>query len=280
MIDRQLFFGRVRDRVFDGSMTQTQVAGINAILDEWFSRPNLTDTRQLAYILATPMIETGGRFEPIVESLNYSVDGLKTQFSRSRISAADCERLGRKPGRPAKQEQIGNIIYGGAFGNKNLGNTIDGDGYKFRGRGLSQITGRRLYQWASEIEHVDFVANPDLFTTDIRYSAAASVVGMTEGVFTGRKLSEYINGEKCDFLNARRTVNAMDRAADIAAFAAKFNDALAFAQTAVAPAPPAALPPKPAAPSPSPEDATRGDDAVSGFFSILARLLRRIFGGS
>lgn len=270
MIDRQLFFGRIRDRVFDGSMTQTQVTGINAILDEWFSRPNLTDTRQLAYILATPMIETGGRFEPIVESLNYSVDGLKMQFSRSRISAADCERLGRKPGRPAKQEQIGNIIYGGEWGRKNLGNTEPGDGYKFRGRGLSQITGRRLYDWASRQEGYNFLANPDQFTRDIRYSAAASVVGMTEGVFTGRKLSDYINGEKCDFLNARRTVNAMDRAADIAAFAAKFNDALAFAQV------------RPTAPNPPPPDVepSTPSQPATGFLAMLLALLRRIFGGS
>lgn len=274
MIDRQAFFGRVREQVFGGSLTQTQVAGINAILDEWFSRPNLTDTRQLAYILATPMIETGGRFEPITESLNYSVDGLKTQFSRSRISAADCERLGRKPGRPAKQEQIGNIIYGGAFGNKNLGNTLDGDGYKFRGRGLSQITGRRLYQWASGVEHVDFVANPDLFTADIRYSAAASVVGMTEGIFTGRKLSDYISGEKCDFVNARRTVNALDRAADIAAFAVKFNDALAFAQVNAAPSPPARPPVQ--APSPPPPDVepSTPSDPATGFWAWLLRLLK------
>lgn len=280
MIDRQLFFGRIRDRVFDGSMTQTQVTGINAILDEWFSRPNLTDTRQLAYILATPMIETGGRFEPIVESLNYSVDGLKSQFSRSRISAADCERLGRKPGRPAKQEEIGNIIYGGNFGRQNLGNTIAGDGYKFRGRGLSQITGRRLYQWASEVEHVDFVANPDLFTTDIRYSAAAIVVGMTDGIFTGRKLSEYINGEKCDFLNARRTVNAMDRAADIAAFAAKFNDALAFAQAQPAPPPPARPPVQPPRQPDDPGVAPTHSQPATGFLAALWAILRRIFGGS
>lgn len=274
MIDRHAFFGRVREQVFGGSLTQTQVAGINAIIDEWFSRPNLTDTRQLAYILATPMIETGGRFEPIVESLNYSVDGLKSQFSRSRISAADCERLGRKKGRPAQQEEIGNIIYGGEFGRANLGNTEPGDGYRFRGRGLSQITGRRLYQWASEVERMDFLANPDAFTTDIRYSAAAIVVGMTEGIFTGRELSDYIDGEKCDFVNARRTVNALDRAAGIAAFAVEFNDALAFAQVNAAPSPPA-RPPVQAPPPPPPDvEPSTPSEPATGFWAWLLRLLK------
>jgi len=273
MIDRQAFFGRIREQVFGGSLTQTQVAGINAILDEWFSRPNLTDTRQLAYILATPMIETGGRFEPITESLNYSVDGLLKQFSRSRISEADCKRLGRKAGRPAKQEEIGNIIYGGEFGRRNLGNTEPGDGYKFRGRGLSQITGRRLYDWASREEGYNFLANPDHFTTDIRYSAASIVVGMTEGIFTGRKLSDYISGEKRDFVNARRTVNALDRAADIAAFAVKFNDALAFAQINAAPSPPARPPVQTPQPPPPDMEPSTPSQPATGFWAWLLNIL-------
>jgi len=276
MIDRQMFFGRIREKVFNGTLTQTQVNGIEAILDEWLQRPDLTDNRQLAYILATPMIETGGRFEPITESLNYSVEGLMSQFSRSRISAADCERLGRKKGRPAKQEEIGNIIYGGEFGAHMLGNTEPGDGYKYRGRGLSQITGRRLYRWASEVEKVDFIANPDLFTTNLRYSAAASIVGMTEGIFTGLALSRFINREKCDYVNARKTVNALDRAADIAAYAVKFNDALAFAQT-TAPS----RPERPTAPVPPPPDipATEPvEPAPTGFLARLLALLKAIFG--
>jgi hypothetical protein len=51
----------------------------------------------LAGGLATPMIETGGRFEPMTESLNYSVSALKTKFSRARISLADAEKYGVFP---------------------------------------------------------------------------------------------------------------------------------------------------------------------------------------
>jgi putative chitinase len=120
---------------------------------------------RVAHALAQQSVETGG-FSKLVESLNYSVAGLRGTFGQSRISDADCQRLGRKAGAaalsPAVQEQIANIVYGGAFGNRELGNDQTGDGWKFRGRGAKQTTGRFNYNDVKTVTGIDVVGNPDL----------------------------------------------------------------------------------------------------------------------
>lgn len=101
--------------------------------------------REICSFLANIAVESGG-LTRLTESLNYSVDGLLRTFGRHRISVDEARRLGRRPGEPAlsqaRQEEIANILYGGEFGRKNLGNTEPGDGWRFRGYGPKQITGR------------------------------------------------------------------------------------------------------------------------------------------
>ena len=82
----------------------------------------------------------------MVESLNYTSDALIEKFYKKnpkRISIEQCNEYGRKPGQKANQEQIANILYGGDFGKKELGNIKPGDGWLFRGSGPIQITGRK-----------------------------------------------------------------------------------------------------------------------------------------
>lgn len=67
MIDRGRFFTAVRSGPFGGSMTQGQVDGCNAILDSWEARPDFTDRRWLAYMLATAKWETAHTMQPIEE---------------------------------------------------------------------------------------------------------------------------------------------------------------------------------------------------------------------
>lgn len=216
-MNRVAFFNSVRKNPFNGSLTPHQVTGIEALLDQCWAQ-GVTDLRQIAYILATPMIETGGSFEPITESLNYSTEALRAKFP-NRISQADAQKYGRNASHPADQQAIGNIIYGGEWGKKNLGNTQPGDGYKYRGRGLSQVTGRRLYEIFGYADNPEEMAN-------IKGSAYAMVKAMKEGIFTGKKLSDYFNASTEDWVNARRTVNGTDRAADIAKYAKVFYAAL------------------------------------------------------
>lgn len=106
----------------------------------------------------------------VEENLNYSVDGLLATFGRHRISEADARRLGRidrvqggvrRVVRPADQKGIANIIYGGEWGRVNLGNTLPGDGWRHRGMGLKQLTGRANHQLCGEDLGEDFVSNPE-----------------------------------------------------------------------------------------------------------------------
>jgi putative chitinase len=95
---------------------------------------------EIAHFLAQVAVESDG-FNKTIESLNYSIEGLLKTFSRARISAGDCANFGRTAGRAANQEAIANRVYGGDWGLENLGNAHVGDGWKFRGRCIAQITG-------------------------------------------------------------------------------------------------------------------------------------------
>ena len=100
---------------------------------------------RLAYFFGQLHHESGN-FKLQRESLNYSVSGLLTTFSRNRISEVDANKYGRTLTQPANQVAIANILYGGEFGKKQLGNVKKEDGYLFRGGGFIQITGRANYQ--------------------------------------------------------------------------------------------------------------------------------------
>src|SRR5689334_14433111 len=67
LIDRDKFFGRVRVNPFGGRLSQQQVDGCNAVLDGWESRPDFTDRRWLAYMLATAKWETANTMKPVEE---------------------------------------------------------------------------------------------------------------------------------------------------------------------------------------------------------------------
>lgn len=105
-------------------------------------------------------------------------------------------------------------------GRRDLGNTQPGDGVRFKGRGLVQITGRSNYTYWSKRLGVDFVKNPAL-AKEAKYALPILVIGMKEGRYTGAKLGDYISGNKTDFYNARRIVNSLDHAQEIADDAVK-----------------------------------------------------------
>jgi len=111
---------------------------------------------------------------------------------------------------------------------KALGNTPqeDGDGFKYRGRGLVQLTGYANYKNAGRELNLDLVGNPDLA---LRPDVATRILvwGMEGGEFTGKALKDYIRtGTLAEYTNARRIINGMDRATKIAGYAVKFAAAL------------------------------------------------------
>ncbi|MGZ9114413.1 MAG: peptidoglycan-binding protein, partial [Brevundimonas sp.] len=113
------------------------------LIAQYATEGELTTRLRLIHFFAQVSHESGIR--PVSENLNYSVEGLKQTFSAGRITRAQCEALGRAPGGPAHQRGIANAVYGGAWGAANLGNTHPGDGWRYRGRGLIQLTGRATY---------------------------------------------------------------------------------------------------------------------------------------
>lgn len=131
------------------------------------AKSGIADRLALAHWLGQMHVESAG-FTKMSESLNYSVEGLLKTFGRHRISAPDCDRFGRKPGQVANQNALANILYGGEWGKQNLGNTEPGDGWKYRGGGFKQITGRANYR---EAGHED---DPDTLRTDVQASANAA----------------------------------------------------------------------------------------------------------
>lgn len=103
-----------------------------------------------------------------------------------------------------------------------LENKYPGDGFKYRGRGYCQVTGRGHYASFGQRLSIALLANPDLaLRPDISYRVMSE--GMVHGLFTGVSLSNYLNEARKDYANARRIINGMDKAAKIAHDAMKFE---------------------------------------------------------
>lgn len=104
-------------------------------------RWGIDTVREVASFLANINVESAG-LTRLTESLNYKVEALIKLFGRHRISEADARKFGRSSEHPADQEALANILYGGEFGARELGNTEPGDGWRFKGYGPKQLTGR------------------------------------------------------------------------------------------------------------------------------------------
>lgn len=113
-------------------------------------------------------------------------------------------------------------------GRADLGNTKPGDGKRYKGRGFPMLTGRRNYEMASEMTGRDLIEGPTL-ASDPDLSAKVIVLGMMGGLFTKRGLAAFINDGKTDFINARKVVNALDRAETIADIADRYLQAIKLA---------------------------------------------------
>ena len=108
---------------------------------------------------------------------------------------------------------------------EDLGNTEPGDGPRFKGRGFVQITGRRNYRIWSDKLGINLIDNPEKAALP-EIAALILVRGMRDGSFTNVGLSDFIVGDRRDFFNARRIVNALDRADDIAQIAESYFKAI------------------------------------------------------
>lgn len=99
----------------------------------------------------------------ISENLNYSADGLLNTFPKY-FNPAQAQQYARQP------ERIANRVYANRMGNGDEGS---GDGWKYRGKGLIQLTGKQNYALASISMDLDLVENPDLLLVPDNAAAAA-----------------------------------------------------------------------------------------------------------
>jgi putative chitinase len=118
---------------------------------------------RLAHFLAQCGHESGG-FRITQENLNYSAKGLQGIFKKYFPSEALALDYAKKP------QKIANRVYGGRMGN---GNEASGDGFKFRGRGFIQLTGRDNYKAFDDAVEDNILENPDLVATKYPLASAA-----------------------------------------------------------------------------------------------------------
>jgi putative chitinase len=115
----------------------------------------ITEPLRLAHFLAQIAHESGN-FQFMSENLNYSSDSLLRVFPKYFKDKATADRYARKP------EMIGSRVYANRMGN---GDETSKEGFKFRGRGYLQLTGKDNYKAFSDFIGEDCVANPDLVAT-------------------------------------------------------------------------------------------------------------------
>jgi predicted chitinase len=98
--------------------------------------------------------------------------------------------------------------------------------YPYYGRGYVQLTWDRNYRYYADLVGKDLAGNPDL-ALEPEIALFVLVHGFKVGTFTGRAIAQYINASQTDFIDARRCINGVDRAEDIAAIAAQFTQTFA-----------------------------------------------------
>lgn len=219
-LDRQAFFAAVRRAPFGGSLSQSQVDGMNAMLD---MAPPLMETMDLGYCFATTHHETGGAMVPRVENLTYTTASrIKAVWPSRFPTEAAAAPYVRNP------QALANKVYGGR-----LGNTQPNDGWDFRGMGLVQATGRdnakrgtkRLREIGYLTADQDLEQTPTLMLNpDI--AAAMLFVGLSEGWYTGKRLAQFFGTGLENPTGARAIVNPDSNGASIAVTYRAFANAL------------------------------------------------------
>jgi putative chitinase len=161
-------------------------------LDDVIKKYNINSPLRLAHFLSQVAHESNN-FKVIRENLNYSAEGLLKVFPKyfSKDTAMFSVR---------KPEIIANIVYSNRMGN---GDRSSGDGYKFRGRGFIQLTGKINYESYGKYINVNLIDNPDLVATKYPLSSAGwffqkkglwSICDEGDNIDTIKKVTYRVNG--------------------------------------------------------------------------------------
>jgi predicted chitinase len=203
MYDLATLFTYLRKAPFGGRISQRQVEGIKNIIQAWEDHAE-KDNNKLAYVLATAFHETAATMQPVREGLAKSDSSAQKILAKYRYSQPDQVSKGK--------------------------NTLPKTGKAYYGRGYVQITWADNYLRLGTRLGVPLHENPEL-ALDPQISAKILVIGMLEGLFTTKKLSQYFSVKTENPEGARAIVNGKDKAALIASYYVQFKGALDAADT-------------------------------------------------
>lgn len=200
-MNNDAFFASVKKQFFKGKFNQGQVDTLNNIIAEC-TEQKIFDYRFVAYILATAYAES--------YSKNDNIQWLPVREGFAKTNAGSIAAV-------THLYNIGKIGTNYALPKKN--------GLSYYGRGWVQITHDYNYKKVGAYYGIDLYNNPDLA---LRRDVAAKLLvgGMLEGWYTTLKLADFITTKKTDFVQARRIVNRLDRATEIAGYAEDFYKAM------------------------------------------------------
>lgn len=200
-MNKQEFYKSIRTSLFNGILTQGVVDTVEEILAACV-KYNVTDPWQIAYCLGTGRHESYSKIDnpqwlPVREGW-----GVTNQSAINAVTAL------------FKAKKI----------SKNYALPLP-NGHSYYGRGFVQITHPGNYVAMGKRLGIDLYNYPDKAL--VRKTAAEiMVVGMKEGIFTGKKIADYFTGIDNNPVGARRIINGTDQADRIAGFADKFYNAL------------------------------------------------------
>ncbi len=197
VFDFEAFCRAVDKTLFLKPLSEKQRGGMKDVIDVWTKNFAGGDPRWLAYILASIYHETGQMMVPV--------------------------REGFKKTDQAAREHVRNMFIRGIV-KRDYAKPVNGISYF--GRGRVQSTHFDNYRRLSRRFNKNFVNEPNLLL-DSRIDAEVAVFGHVEGLWVPKfKLSDFIKGERCDYVGARRIVNGQDKASEIASFARTFERAV------------------------------------------------------
>ncbi len=193
-MDRKFFFDYIRIQLFAGKLSQKQVNGLTAILDEWEKNYSQYSNKWLAYMLATVHHETDKSMQPIEEYKKGK------QYAYGKTLKLKTDKLGQ------------HIPY---TNTKVL----------FYGRGFVQLTWYENYERIGQKLNLDLIHHPER-VLELPTAIEILFKGMMNGWFTGVSLSKFLDAQKSDWVNARKIINGLDKAKAIADYAKAYYAAI------------------------------------------------------
>lgn len=246
-MDRSKLYASLRTSLFKGGVSQTQVNGIEGILDAFATHGDgKPDT--LAYALATAYYETGSRMVPVREGFASTDAGARAAVNKLAAKRGPKSAVAKY----AKPTGPYNHVY--------------------YGRGQVQLTWLENYEKSSKDAGVDLVKDPDKMLDPV-VSARVLIKGLLDGRWNGAGKGLRFYLDKGDVVQARRTVNVLDKAETIAGYHRTFLAAVNAAGGVPV------VPPVAPAPVPTPTPAPSAP-AASGWSALISVLISLFKGGT